>query len=153
MEDKIALSPADIPRLFVVAWNNRSAAAIASLFELDADFINVVGIHWTDQAAIEKAHDYGLKVIFKDSALHLGKVKVKQLADDIAVVHARMRLQGQRAVDGRAAGTRQNLFIFVVRRHGDAWLCVSAQNTDIVLGAETHIRDANQHLVPISYRS
>lgn len=148
-----ALIPADIPRLFVAAWNSRKAADIAALFEQDADFINVVGIWWTDNAAIEKAHDYGLKVIFNDSQLHLGKVKVKLLAEDIAVVHARMRLAGQSATGGHTAGVRQNLFIFVVRKQAEQWLCVSAQNTDIVAGAETHIRDADQNLIPIDYRS
>ncbi len=67
------------------------------------------------------------------------------------VVHARMRLEGQ-TPNGGTAGIRQNLFIFVVQQREDHWLCVSAQNTDIVIGAETHIRDESGKLKPADYR-
>lgn len=150
METK-ALIPADIPRLFIEAWNDRRADDLASLFEEDADFVNVVGIWWHSRDAIFKAHDYGLSVIFNDSTLKLGTVKVKLLGTDYAIAHARMRLSGQTAHDV-TAGLRQNLFIFVLRRYDDHWLCVSAQNTDIVIGAETHIREEDGKLSPVDYR-
>src|SRR5690606_4117117 len=147
----LAQKPEEIPQLFVDAWNARRADHIAALFEENADFINVVGIWWENRNDIFKAHDYGLKVIFKDSKLLLGKIKLKPLGYDHAIVHARMRLSGQ-TERGTRAGLRQNLFIFVVRRHGDQWLCVSVQNTDIVAGAETNIRDENGKLRAADYR-
>ncbi len=146
-----ATTPGDIPRLFAEAWNTRRADRLASLFEEDADFINVVGIWWESRTDIQKAHDYGLKVIFNESTLKIGKVKVKALGEGHAIVHARMRLIGQTPKAG-AAGVRNNLFIFVVRKHGDHWLCVSAQNTDIVPGSETHIRNDRGELVAVDYR-
>lgn len=146
-----AKAPEDIPKLFVQAWNERSAEGIAQLFEEDADFVNVVGIWWDNREDIRKAHDYGLSVIFNQSALKLGKVKVKKLSNNIAVVHARMRLSDQTPKEG-TAGVRHNLFLFVVRRHDDRWLCLSAQNTDIVVGAETHIRREDGKLITADYR-
>lgn len=152
MEEDEILAPETIPKRFVEAWNARSAEGIAQLFEEDADFINVVGIWWENKKDIWKAHDYGLKVIFNQSTLKLGKVKVKMLASDIAVIHARMRLTGQ-TLKGKPTGVRQNLFLFVARKSGEHWRCVSAQNTDIVIGAETHIRDEKGKLLPVDYRS
>lgn len=149
---EVALAPDEIPKLFVEAWNARNAEGIAHLFEEKADFINVVGIWWEHQEDIRKAHDYGLKVIFNHSMLRLGKVKVKMLSEDIAVIHARMRLTGQ-TLKGNFTGIRQNLFLFVARKHEGHWRCVSAQNTDIVIGAETNIRDKEGNLNPIDYRS
>jgi len=146
-----AAAPEDIPRIFTEAWNARRADRLAALFEEDADFINVVGIWWENRADIEKAHDYGLKVIFNESTLKVGRIKVKPLGNDHAVVHARMRLTGQTPKDG-AAGLRHNLFLFVLRKHGNHWLCVSAQNTDIVPGAETHIHNEKGELVAADYR-
>lgn len=148
---KKASTPEELPKLFAEAWNDRRADQLASLFEEDADFINVVGIWWQNREDIFKAHDYGLKVIFKDSILKLGKVKIKPLGSDHAIVHTRMRLTGQ-TDKGGDAGMRQNLFLFVVRKHGDHWLCVSAQNTDIVIGAETNIRREDGTLEPTDYR-
>lgn len=151
MENK-ALVPEDIPILFAEAWNARRADRLASLFEEDADFVNVVGIWWQNRSDIFKAHDYGLKVIFNESKLTVGKVKVKQSGSDCMVVHARMRLTGQTEHGGKA-GLRQTMFIFVLRKHHEHWLCVSAQNTDIVAGAETNLRREDGNLEPVNYRN
>src|SRR5690606_39198867 len=41
-----ATTPDEIPRLFTEAWNARRTDWLATLFEGDADFVNVVGIWW-----------------------------------------------------------------------------------------------------------
>jgi len=143
--------PEDIPRLFVENWNNRRADLLAELFEEEADFVNVVGLWWEDRRSIFKAHDYGLKVIFKDSTLRSGRIKTKLLADDVAVLHVRMILAGQTPIE-KDAGIRQTVFTFVVRKREGFWLCASAQNTDIVAGAETYIRSESGDLRPADYR-
>ncbi|MCC5913276.1 MAG: SgcJ/EcaC family oxidoreductase [Balneolaceae bacterium] len=134
-------SPEDIPALFAGAWNRRSAGDIAALFDKDADFVNVVGIWWENREDIRKAHDYGLRVIFNESNLKVTKTKVRQLSDDTAVVHARMRLKGQsKRKQADKPEMRFNIFTFVVRKKEDnSWICVAAQNTDIVPGKETNM--------------
>lgn len=118
----------------------RDADALAALFVNDADFVNVVGIWWEDRAAIRRAHDYGLRVIFPNSVLTLGRVKTRMLGTNAAVVQARMRLTGQSPVKGGPEpGPRSTILTFVCTRGADGWLCVAAQNTDIVPGAETHV--------------
>ena len=87
--------PEGIAAVFVEAWARRDADKLASLFDEDSEFVNVTGLWWHDREAIRKAHAYGFEHIFGASALRLMKVKVKMLADDIAVVHARVRLEGQ----------------------------------------------------------
>jgi len=78
---------------------------------------------------------------------------VKRLSDDVAVVHARMRLEGQTAVGEVASpGTRTNVFTFVVRRTPDGWSCAAAHNTDVVPGMETLVVDADGRLGPADYR-
>src|SRR5690606_10485176 len=64
-------TPEDLPRLFAEAWNRRDPDALASLFELDAEFVNVTGIWWHDRDAIRKAHAYGLSRIFPESTLRI----------------------------------------------------------------------------------
>ena len=145
--------PENIPALFVQAWNNRDPATLASLFDEDAEFVNVTGLWWHDRAAIEAAHAYGLQRIFSQSALRAERVTVKRLSDDIAVVHARLALTHQNPGAGMAApGPRHTLMSFVVHRSTDGWRCASAHNTDIVQGAETHVADAQGRLKSASYR-
>ncbi len=146
-------SPEEIPSLFVEAWNQRNALGIADLFAEDAEFVNVVGLWWHNRHDIFKAHDYGLKVIFKDSHLELRKTKVKMLSEDIALVHARMKLSGQTGHgDVNQPYSRQNILSFVVKRSDNRWLCESAHNTDIVPGAETNIINEKGEITGMDYR-
>lgn len=145
--------PEHIPVVFVEAWHQRDADGIAALFDADAEFVNVTGLWWHDREAIRRAHAYGLAHIFDQSTLRLGTVRVKQLGDDVAVVHARMTLSGQTAAGGVAApGTRTTVFSFVVHRTPDGWRCASAHNTDVAPGMETNIVDADGILRAVDYR-
>ncbi|MCK9490372.1 MAG: SgcJ/EcaC family oxidoreductase [Xanthomonadales bacterium] len=142
-----------MPAAFARAWNRRDADGIAALFEAKAEFVNVTGLWWHDREAIGRAHAYGLARIFDRSHLAVTTTRVRALAPDIALVHARMRLTGQTGAAGIAEpGVRRNLFTFVMRRTGAGWLCTAAHNTDIVPGAETHIVDADGHLGAVDYR-
>jgi uncharacterized protein (TIGR02246 family) len=146
-------APESIPTVFVEAWNNRDPETLASLFDEDAEFVNVVGLWWHDREAIRKAHAYGLERIFNRSTLRLDTVRVKRLSDDVAVVHARMRLEGQTPVGAVARPRpRANIFSFVVHRTLEGWRCASAQNTDVVPQVETNIIDDDGQFRSVDYR-
>ncbi len=131
----------------------RNADMLASLFVEDAEFVNVVGLWWHNRDDIRKAHAYGFEKIFGDSDLALGKTLVKYLSDDIAVVHARMRLKDQTPKGAvKNPALRQNIFTFVVQKFERNWKCVSAHNTDIVPGTESNIIDEEGNLKAINYR-
>lgn len=130
---------------------SRDGGRVAALFADDADFVNVVGIWWEDRTAIGRAHGYALTSFFARSRLSVGRVKVRRLAGDIAVVHARMRLTGQTGRNGKPAGGRSTIFLFVLERRPGGWICVAAQNTDIVPGDETH-EAGEGGLSPADYR-
>ena len=146
-------NPDDVPAAFAEAWNRRDAASIAALFDEDAEFVNVVGLWWHDRTAIERAHAYGLAHLFDRSTLTVTTTRVKRLRPDIAVVHARMRLTDQSPGGGvERPGARTTVFSFVVHRTEGTWRCASAHNTDVVPGAETHVRDEAGELRPADYR-
>lgn len=154
MTDTTLDRPERIPAAFAEAWARRDADAIAALFDEDAEFVNVTGLWWHDCEAIREAHAYGLATIFNQSTLRVGTTRVKYLTDDIAVVHARITLSGQTAIDGiEQPGTRRSLFSFVVHRTTEGWRCASAHNTDVVPGMETNVVDAKGRLRSVDYRS
>ncbi|TVR18182.1 MAG: SgcJ/EcaC family oxidoreductase [Balneolaceae bacterium] len=132
-------SPEEIPLRFAEGWNERDAGKIAAIFDEDADFVNVAGIWWRNREDIRKAHDYGLRVIFKDSDLKVTKTEVKYLSESVAIVHARMRLKGQTPEkDGEKPEMRFNIFTFVAHKTESRWSCAAAQNTDMLPGKETN---------------
>ena len=59
-------SPEEIPALFARAWNDRDPDALASLFDEDAEFVNVTGLCWHDRESIRKAHAHGLERIVNE---------------------------------------------------------------------------------------
>lgn len=145
--------PEDLPAAFVEAWNRRDADGIAALFDTDAEFVNVTGLWWHDRESIRRAHAYGLARIFNHSTLRIDGLRVKHLANDIAVVHARMSLSGQTAIgDIVQPGTRVTLFSFVVHRTSGGWRCASAHNTDVAPGKETNAVGPNGTLRAVDYR-
>jgi uncharacterized protein (TIGR02246 family) len=122
-------APEDIPVLFAKAWNNHDADALASLFDEDAEFVNVAGLCWHDRESIRKAHADGLERVFNRSTLEAGETRVKLVSPDVAVVHARMTVTCE---DPAGPATRTTVVSFVVHRAGEKWVCASAQNTDVV---------------------
>jgi uncharacterized protein (TIGR02246 family) len=149
---KPLLQPQDIPERFKEVWNRYDPDGIANLFVDNADFVNVTGKWWDSKRDIWEAHDFGLRVIFQHSKMEVLKVKVKMLSEDIAVVHARIRIMGQTEKEVDSAGLRETMFLFVARKVDDEWLCESAQNTDIVFGKQTNIRDEDGNLKSVSYK-
>jgi uncharacterized protein (TIGR02246 family) len=135
-------SPKDIPALFARAWNDRDPDALASLFDEDAEFVNVTGLCWHDRASIRKAHAYQLERVFNKSTLATGETTVKLLSPEVAVVHARMTLSGEAPAGAvTQPGPRTTIVSFVVHRAGDRWLCASAHNTDVIPKTETNVID------------
>ena len=149
---KPILQPQDIPERFKEAWNRYDPNGIADLFFDNADFINVTGKWWDNKKDIWKAHDFGLRLIFQNSKMEVLAVKVKMPTENIAIVYAHMRIIGQTEKEVDNAGPRETLFLFVARKVNNEWLCESAQNTDIILGKQTNIRDENGNLKSVSYK-
>lgn len=143
--------PRQVADGFAEAWNDADADALACLFVRDADFVNVVGLWWTTRDQIRANHAYGFRHMFGDSVLTLQQVTVRRLGEDAAVVHAAWRMTGQVSPDGERAGERTGVLTFTVARRPDGgWLAVSAQNTDAVPGAQTHVATGDR-LVPENY--
>ncbi|PIL18095.1 hypothetical protein P775_21985 [Puniceibacterium antarcticum] len=142
--------PADFPAAISTAWASRNGAFVGALFAEDADFVNVVGLWWHRREDIARAHGYALKSFFAETQLRPGVIRVRPLGADHAVVHCRFHLSGQMAPDGGIAGDRQTVMSFVLERRNNVWLGLSAQNTDVVPGTETHVNADG--FAPADYR-
>ena len=131
-------TPEDVPASFVRAWNAHDPVALASVFDEDAEFVNVTGLCWHDRESIRKAHADGLDRIFDKSTLTIDDMKVKYLARDVAMVHARMTVACQ-ASDGAESAPRTTIVSFVVHQFGDRWQCASAHNTGVSADSSTNV--------------
>ena len=89
------------------------------------------------------------------------KVVVRVIGDDAATVHGLWQLDGQARPPDKASapsdnhsppGRRRGILLIVAERRPDGWYAVTAQNTDIIPGAETITAEGSKR-VPRSYRS
>jgi uncharacterized protein (TIGR02246 family) len=117
------MKPEDVPTMYARAWNARDANALASLFDGDAEFVNVTGLCWHGRDSIRKGHAARLEDA-DGSMMATGETNVKLLLPEVAVVHSTMTLSG--------SAPRTTIVSFVVHRVGERWLCASAHNTDLV---------------------
>ena len=120
------MTPADVPALFVQAWNARDPDALASLFDDDAEFVNG---DRSRSGTTGRRSERGTRT---------------RLARAPPTIDAGgRRNEGQAAVTGSRGGSRaddavrrddrtRTIVSFVVHRAGERWLCASAHNTDVV---------------------
>ena len=136
----IKTSPQDIPILFARAWNDRNPAALASLFDEDAEFVHGTGLCLHDRESIRRAHADRLDRVLNQSTMVSSETKVKLLSPEVAVVHARMTLSGDEPASAVAQpGPRTTIVSFVVHRSGDRWLCASAHHTEVIAPQEVNL--------------
>jgi len=133
-------SPEDIPALFARAWNGRDPAALAVLFDEDAEFVSVDGLVAHDRAAIRKWHAGRLAQESNTSTVMTSDTLVKLLSSQFAVVHARLTLSDEKG-PAIAPAERTTIVSFVVHRAGEKWMCASAQATRVTATAETSVAD------------
>lgn len=64
---------------YEAAWNSHDMKALGGLFREDAEFINVVGMHWRGRADIVAAHAAFHETMFKDCLLKTDAIALRPL--------------------------------------------------------------------------
>jgi uncharacterized protein (TIGR02246 family) len=112
-----------------LAWNQHDMHALAALFTVDADFVNVGARHWKGREEIEVQHAARMKQ-FIDSLWTTRETSVQFLTPSIVLVHVAWALKGDKDPDGTQREPREGLFTWVVLNTSGEWLIRSAQNTN-----------------------
>ncbi len=116
-------------RAFSQAWLAQDTATLATLFTEDADFLSLTG-NWAEgRKDIERTLKSELQGAFARARLVTGRVKLRPLGPDTAVVHQRFVLSGVLNADGSDAGRVGTVLMAVLQRATAGWSAVSAQFT------------------------
>lgn len=115
------------------SWNRHDMRAFAAVFTEDADFVNVVGMHWHGRHEIEAKHTATHRTIFRNSTLQILDQSVRFLSPSIALAHVWTQVKGAESLRERVAPEiRRTLFTCLLVKEADRWLITAAHNTDIV---------------------
>jgi uncharacterized protein (TIGR02246 family) len=121
------------------AWNASDSAAWAALFAEDADFVHILGMHFTGRAAIEQGHRVIFDTIYKGSHIQFTVQKVRFVGPDVAIVFVLSSLVFYENGAERRAQARPTL---VVERRDGVWVIVAFQNTLVAQAMSASDRDS-----------
>ena len=117
----------------VEAWNRHDMRDYAAQFTEDADFVNVVGMHFRGRPQIEAVHADLHRTIFRNSILRAASTTVRPVDGQVALAHVAWEMTGAEGLPGwNVPDLRKGMMSLVLVRSGDRWLITAAQNTDAV---------------------
>ena len=115
------------------SWNCHRMADHNAAFAADADFINVVGMHWRGREEIAARHVELHATIFRDSHMRLLELSQRFLAPVVALAHIHWAMTGAQGVPGwDITAERQGRLTWVLMKQQDGWRIAAAHNTDIL---------------------
>ena len=110
----------------------------ATLFTDDADFVNIVGMHWHGRAQIAKAHRVVFTTRYNGNPQHTVEKSEALLAPNIALVVAKIQMDDYTARDGKRMTDNFFRMTLVLEKQNGKWLIRSAENTVIDQMAAPH---------------
>jgi uncharacterized protein (TIGR02246 family) len=123
---------------FTESWNRHDTQAMATLFTPDADFVNVLGMHFKGVNEIEAVHDELHRTRFRHTQVRQLRHEIQFLSDEIAIAHVLWEMTGDKTM-ARANdhGVRRGVITHVLVRtskapDGEVWRFRATQNTDVL---------------------
>ncbi len=112
--------------------------AFSTLFTDDADFVNIVGMHWHGKVQIVKAHRSVFTTRYKGVPQRVIDKSEATLAPGLVLVVGTIQMDDYTAQDGKLMTNNLFRMTLVMKKVGDKWLIRSAENTAIDPVAAAH---------------
>jgi uncharacterized protein (TIGR02246 family) len=116
---------------FEEAWNTHDMKALEKLFSEDAEFINVVGMHWRGRKAIVAAHAAYHETIFKNHRIKTDTVEIRTLGEGHAIAVATLTGDSFKTPDGQVIPMRQHRLTYVLTKGSDGWKISHGHNVAV----------------------
>ena len=111
------------------SWNHHRMADHNAAFTADANFINVVGMHWRGRAAIVKAHDVFHRTIFQKMEIGVTDIGIRPITSDVAATVIALKAGEYTTPNGKQQNaTLDRLSLILVNQDGK-WKIAHGQNT------------------------
>jgi uncharacterized protein (TIGR02246 family) len=110
----------------VRAWNAGNALAFAGFFTVEADLVNIHGMHLRGRQAIAGIYEMLFRSIFAGSSVRGEVDSLRMLHKNVALVHLKVRLTIRSAPQ---AGSHNLVTTLVMLHEGSHWQVTSLHNT------------------------
>lgn len=123
---------------FVAAWNSSDMKAMDKLFCEDAEFVNVVGMHWRGRAQIDAAHTVFDKSTFHGVQMKVDSIGVRPLGSDFAIAVVLETLDSYTTPSGHVVPKGQIRGTWVLAKDSGEWKIAHCQNVNVDAVAANH---------------
>ena len=113
------------------SWNTHDMKAFARLLREDAEWINVVGMHWHGRDAVVKAHAIFHELMFKDCRIKTDAVEIRELDGGHAIAVVTTTQDSYTTPNGHVMPKGQTKQSYVLAKEPEGWKIVHAQNVRI----------------------
>ena len=114
------------------SWNQHDMAHYASHFDLDAEYVNAIGMQWVGHPEIERGHTRMHQAVFRNSRITAMKNRVRHLSPDLAFVVSEWEMVGAQPPEGWGMSEpRRGVLSLICSRSNGGWQIVFGQNTEI----------------------
>lgn len=120
------------------AWNTHNMTSLDQVFHEDAEFINVVGMHWRGRADIISAHTAFHATIFKDVGMKTDSITLRPLNADTVIAVVVQTQDTFTTPSGEVVKKHQNKLSYVFTKSGGDWRIAHGQNVRIDAEATKH---------------
>jgi uncharacterized protein (TIGR02246 family) len=116
---------------FEKAWNRHDMDAMFASFTDDAEWVNIVGMHWVGLADVKRAHQAVHSTMFKNTELKIETLTVRKISNDTAVALLDLAMGDFTTPSGQVTkDSKDRLSLIMVKKKG-RWLITHGHNTVI----------------------
>ena len=116
-------------RAMISAWNAHDMKAMGEIFTPDAEWINVVGMHWVGRDQIMFAHTAFHNTMFKTNQQALVSLTTRRLSSHVAILFMEAEQDAYMTPSGHEQPKALDRLTIVVVRQPEGWKIVQGQNT------------------------
>lgn len=121
----------DLVGEYGASWNRHDMAAMAALFADDASWVNIVGWHWPDKAAVVAGHEGIHRSFFHDTDIEIADITLRVLASDIVAAVVLLKVGPFLPPDGMARPASDNRLSLIMANRDGRWRIAHGHNTVI----------------------
>jgi uncharacterized protein (TIGR02246 family) len=120
-----------LAKAFETAWNTHDMdPGLRRLVTDDVDWVNVDGGWGHGVEPIVSGHKRVHEMKFRESVMTIQDVDVALVKPDVAIVHVKWGLRGDRDNDGTPRQPREGIFTWTTVKTGDAWKIRASHNSN-----------------------
>jgi uncharacterized protein (TIGR02246 family) len=119
-------------------WNHHDMQAMGNLFADDAQWINVVGMHWSGKADIMKAHEVYHRLLFPKTEINFTNIAVRPIAPNVAVAVVEENFDASQLPNGGIRPASKDILSFTFVKRDGQWKIVQGHNTIVLPEAQPY---------------